>query len=72
MLQKIVQTVVSVLKGFEIEKWAVAYLIMLIPVAISWLNDLDLHAEIAVSSLRATLQLLIIGLVLLPVSCRDG
>lgn len=67
MLEKVVQTVVSVLKGFEIQKWVVAYLIMLIPVALSWLNDLDLHAEIAVSSLRATVQLLIIGLVLLPV-----
>ncbi len=62
-----IQTVLSAFQGFEISKWAVAYLVMLIPAAISWLNGLELHKEIASSSIRSTLQLLLIGLVLLPV-----
>lgn len=67
MLQHAMEWVLSAAKGFEISKWAVAYLVMLIPVAVSWLEGLDLHAELMSASFRATVQLLFIGIVLLPV-----
>ncbi len=53
--------------GYEIQQWVVAYLVLLIPLIISWYWGLGLHKSIFTSSLRAMVQLLFMALLLVPV-----
>ncbi len=51
----------------RLSQWAAAYLVLIFPVAVSFFWDLQLHREMIAVSLRATAQLILISLILLPV-----
>ncbi len=57
----------DLLSNIRVDQWVVAYVVITLPVALSLLARLRLHAQIASVSVRATAQLLFIALVLLPV-----
>lgn len=65
--QAIWDTVKGWFAELEITKFAVAYVVMMIPVAFSFIYDMHIHKELIGNSLRATVQLMIIAVILLPV-----
>lgn len=53
--------------NIQFNQWLIAYLVLLIPVIISWSIQLHIHKELLSASLRATLQLVLIAVILFPI-----
>jgi len=66
-MEAVLQELLSWVKDIQIDQWGVAYLVLIFPIAVSFYFDLQLHREMLVVSVRATLQLILIALILLPV-----
>lgn len=64
---RIVPALQDLLSNVRVDQWVVAYVVMTLPVALSLIARLRLHVQIAAVSVRATVQLLFIALVLVPV-----
>lgn len=60
-------TLTQFITALEPEKWLIAYFVLLIPVIISWRRGLELHGELIKTSLRATFQLILIAVILVPI-----
>ncbi len=57
----------SIVQDVRLDHWGIAYLVLMFPIVISLSYRLELHGELLKVSIRATLQLVFIALVLLPV-----
>jgi len=57
----------TILGTFRIDQWAVAYLVLMAPIVVSIIAGLRVHRELLSVSVRATLQLIFIAVVLVPV-----
>jgi ABC-type iron transport system FetAB permease component len=57
----------TIAQDVRLDHWSIAYLVLMFPVIISLSYRLKLHGELLQVSIRATLQLVFIALVLLPV-----
>jgi putative ABC transport system permease protein len=69
-LKNVLDTIIDMrlwLTNFEVKKWLAAYLVMCVPMLIFWYSGLKLQKEIISASLRATLQLILIAVILVPV-----
>ena len=66
-MEQLLTTILTWFEQVRLSHWGVAYIVLIIPIAVSFFFNLNLHKEIFVVSLRAVLQLLLIALVLLPV-----
>ncbi len=53
--------------GYEVQQWIIAYLVLILPLVISWYWGLGLHKDLLGSGLRALLQLFVMALILIPV-----
>lgn len=61
------EIIYEIIHEIRFDHWGVAYLVLMFPIVISVHYQLHLHKELINVSLRATVQLIFIGLVLLPV-----
>lgn len=53
--------------GYEINQWIVAYVVMVIPAFVAFGLKIPIKGEMFLACLRATLQLLLMGLILIPI-----
>lgn len=53
--------------GYEIDQWLISYVVLLFPFMISWYFSMGIARDLFTSSLRATVQLIMMGLILIPV-----
>jgi putative ABC transport system permease protein len=67
MPEQLLQLLQSWWSDVEPKQWLIAYLVLLVPAAIAWFTSLKLAGPLFSSAIRATIQLIIIALILLPV-----